>query len=297
MTKRTSDRRWFASFLMAAVCAWPLASMNLEASELRPIVPHPDYRHDRFDTEPKDIVRRFRAYTTSFDSDDDDNRDARADRWAIPEWVAYEMRRAPSDLGSVPTVRPSPWITDDALHDAGIAPKDGSYRGSGYSRGHMCMKSHAWRLGADADWNTHTVLNACPQLQAMNNGVWKGLENKTAAWADRYGVVWIICGPIIFGSTPSKWISDPGEIPVAVPDGFFKIVVKDSDIEAVLDVLAFILPMEGMGNYSSSNHELTPYLTSVDIIEALTGLNFLTSLPDGTEEEVESVVHAQLWPE
>jgi hypothetical protein len=30
-----------------------------------------------------------------------------------------------------------------------------------------------------------------------------------------------------------------------------------------------------------------PYLTSVDIIEALTGLNFLTSLPDDTEEEVE----------
>ena len=58
-------------------------------------------------------------------------------------------------------------------------------------------------------------------------------------------------GPIIFGSTPSKWIGDPGEIPVAVPDAFFKIVVKASETEAVPDVLAFILPMEGIGNYSS----------------------------------------------
>ena len=159
------------------------------------------------------------------------------------------------------------------------------------------MKSHAWRLGADADWNTHTVFNACPQLQAMNNGVWKGLENKTAAWADRYGTVWIICGPIIYGRTPSKWIGDSGEIPIAVPDAFFKIVVKDSDVAGVPDVLAFVFPMEGVGDYSSSNHELTPYLTSVDIVEVLTGLNFLTSLPDEIEREIEKVVHVQPWPE
>ncbi len=297
MRRRFPDRRWFTRLLASAVCAWPLANSAAGAAELRPIVLHPDYQHDRFDTEPKDIVKHFRAYTTSFDSDDDDNRDARADRWAIPEWVAYEMRRAPIDLGSAPASRPSPWITDETLHTAGIAPKDNSYKGSGYSRGHMCMKSHAWRLGADADWNTHTALNACPQLQAMNNGVWKGLENKTAVWADRYGTVWIICGPIIYGRTPSKWIGDVGEIPIAVPDAFFKIVVKDSDVAAIPDVLAFIFPMEGTGNYSSSNHELTPYLTSVNIVEVLTGLNFLTSLPDEIEDEVEKVVQVRLWPE
>ncbi len=297
MTRRVLERCCLSLVTIVAMLPCLAATDGTRAAELRPIVRHPGYLHDRFDTQPKDIVREFRAYTSSFDGKDDDNGDARVDLWAIPEWVAYELRRTPMDLGRAPDKRPSPWITDYALREEGIAPSDNSYKGSGYSRGHLCMKSHAWRLGADADWNTHTVLNACPQLQAMNNGVWKGLENKTANWADKYGTVWIICGPVIYNMVPSNWIGDPGEVPVSVPDAFFKIVIKDSTAGGVPDVLAFILPMEGVGNYSSSNHVLTPYLTSVDVVEALTQLNFLTNLPKAIEEQIEKVVHTEIWAE
>jgi len=55
--------------------------------------------------------------------------------------------------------------------------------------------------------------------------------------------------------------------------------------------------MTGVGNYNSSNHDLTPYLAAVDTIEALTGLNFLTSLDDDLEGELERVVHIELWEE
>ena len=85
---------------------------------------------------------------------------------------------------------------------------------------------------------------------------------------------------------------------MAVPDAFYKIVVKDSSSPGGNpDVLAFIIPMTGVGNYNSENHDLTPYLTSVDTIEALTGLNFLTSLDDDLEGELERVVHIELWEE
>lgn len=87
-------------------------------------------------------------------------------------------------------------------------------------------------------------------------------------------------------------------MPVAVPDAFYKIVVKDSSTPGGQpDVLAFIIPMTGVGNYNSSNHEVTPYFTSVDTIEALTGLNFLTSVDDDVEAELERVVHIELWEE
>ena len=105
-----------------AVLLWPTASASLQAAELRPVVLHPGYRHDRFDTQPKDIVRHFRAFTSSFDSDDDDNGDSRGDRWAIPEWVAYELRRAPANLGRAPRKRPSP------LTVTGVSPKVGMDR-------------------------------------------------------------------------------------------------------------------------------------------------------------------------
>ncbi len=76
-------------------------------TDLKPIVLDPSYNHDRFDTQPKDIVRQFRAYTTSFDSSDDNDGDGIGDNWGIPEWLAYEMRKARAGLGKAPK-RPSP---------------------------------------------------------------------------------------------------------------------------------------------------------------------------------------------
>ena len=56
-----------------------------------------------------------------------------------------------------------------------------------------------------------------------------------------------------------------------------------------------IQPMEGVDGYCSSSGDLTPYLTSVDTIEALTGLNFLSSLDDTIEDGLESIIHTELW--
>ena len=81
---------------------------------------------------------------------------------------------------------------------------------------------------------------------------------------------------------------------MVVPDAFFKIVVKDA-LNGGLDVLAFILPMYGGDDYGSSKADLTPYLTAVDTIEALTGLDFLTNVNDDVEEKVERIVQTELW--
>ena len=59
----------------------------------------PGYEHDRFVTQPKDILQTFRAYITSFDSGDDDNGDGTADYWRVPEFVAYEIRAFDGTLG------------------------------------------------------------------------------------------------------------------------------------------------------------------------------------------------------
>ena len=241
------------------------------------------YRHDRFNTEPDDQIREFEAFVLSFDGADDD------ECLAVPEWVAYELRRTPPGLGEAPE-RPA-WTTDDELHALGIAPNDDSYRGSGYSRGHMCMKSHAHRIGDNADRETHTLLNACPQLQSMNNGAWKAVEELTGLWADRYGTVWIVCGPVFFSNQPRRVIGDVGEVPVAIPEAFFKVVVRENG--EGLSVLSFLIPMEGDETIGRSTAPVTPYLTSVDVIEALTGLDLLTDAPGA--EDLEKRVFTTLW--
>ncbi len=250
-------RSWFVAFIcfvILGIFSFP----PLWAAELKPIELHPDYNHTKYAPvpAPNDIVRHFRAYTTCFDGDDDDDGDGISDKLAIPHWVAYEIKKYPGELGKGPK-RPSPWITDLDLFNQGIAPKDKSYHFAkkwrevnpnspqlGYDRGHMCMKQHAWRLGENADWNTHTVLNACPQKAQLNQGIWLNLEDKTAEWADEFGSVWIIAGPIVFKKKPTKWLGQDGEIPVAIPDAFFKIVVRE--VDGYIQILAFIYPQDGI---------------------------------------------------
>ncbi len=106
------------------------------------------------------------------------------------------------------------------------------------------------------------------------------------------GSVWVITGPIIINGIPSGYIgeTDKGEFSVAIPDALFKIVVKDSEEPDTPDVLAFIYPQVGPG-YTAKEYFHENYLTSVDEIEALTGLDFLTDLSD----EIEESVAESLW--
>ena len=251
----------------------------------KPIIPDPNSSHDRWGTRPRDIIREFRAYTTSFDSKDG------GIVYGIPEWVAYEIKPCREFLGEAPA-GPGAWMTDSTT---GLAPTDESYSNSTYDRGYMCQKFIAWRLGANACWNTHTTLNACPQSPSFSRGIWGDLDKEMAAWADVYKKsVWIICGPVILKDRAVQWIGDAGEVRVAVPHAFFKIVIRESRDPERPHVLAFLYPHHHF--YSEEGpYDHTPYLVSVDDIEELTGLDFLTALPDDIEEVVESTVATGLW--
>lgn len=257
----------------------------VKASDFKPIVLDLTYDHDKWITKPRDIIKDFRAYTTSFDSKDDDV------ALGIPEWVAYEVKPQLTPLGAGPT-RPSSWITDS---ESGLAPTDDSYKNSKYDRGHLCPKYTAFRLGTDADWNTHTTLNACPQAQGFNRGIWKNLEEKVRDWADAgQNSVWVICGPVILDTAPVHWIGAPNEIQVAVPHAFYKIVVRELPGASQPDILVFLYPHHHLYKQAGPHNHLQ-YLVSVDRIEELTGLDFLTSLPNNVENSLEQNAAVSLW--
>ncbi|MFC1883628.1 DNA/RNA non-specific endonuclease [Thermodesulfobacteriota bacterium] len=197
-------------------------------------------------------------------------------------------------------------ITDEELFEKGIAPEDESYDipekwnlenpkrpQLGHVRGLLCTKRHALRLGENAYWNAHTVLNACPQKLKLNTGIWEDLNQKTLEWADEFGSIWVITGPIIYNNKPSLWLGQNGEIRIAIPDGFFKVIIRE--VGGRPDVLAFVYPQEGMAYKRSGGYDHTPYLTSVDIIEALTGLDFFPKIADNLEEVIERTVSIRLW--
>lgn len=251
----------------------------------KPIELRTDYNHNKFGTSPIDLKYEFAAYTTSFDSDDDDNGDGVKDVWGVPEWVAFEIKRFEGTLPKYK--RPSPWLTDDELHAKGLAPNDDTYKVSGtrelpvvktnsrFVRGHMCPKNAADRLGQNAGHNTHTILNAVPQLQWQNNGIWKSLEQDCTEWADRYGSIWVVCGPAYFKKNPSMWLGQQGNVPAAIPDAIWKIVIRENrNSETGVETMAFMFP-----NIIPSNEtDVAEYLTSIQDIQNVTGLEFLTTL-------------------
>ncbi len=239
------------------------------------------HNHTKYTTEPSDLVFNFAAYTTCFDSNDDNDGDGKADIWGIPEFVSYEVKKKTFEVEKYN--RPK-WMTDDNLHNQGIAPDDNTYAVSGvrnlkevkgdfrFVRGHLCPKDAADRISADAGYNTHTVLNCVPQLQWQNNGIWKSLEKQVNHWADEYNSVWVVCGPVFFSESPSMWLGENDEVKAAIPDALFKIVIREtnSGIETLTFLFPNIIPKE------EKDYRL--YLTSMGRIEQLTGLTFITNL-------------------
>ena len=276
---------------------------NVQAQSLRPIVLDPAYDHDRWGTSNRGVLKDFRAYRSSFDDLDDDDGFGGADAMGVPEWVAYEIK---AFGGECVVTHPRPdWITDEELRDAGIMPDDNSYRTTAlfrnahrawFERGHLAAKVLAARQGEDAEWNTHTFYNAVPQRAvAFNGGIWRNLEDLTGAWAQHFGAVWVVAGPIFGDHHAFAHLGDPGEFPVAIPEALFKIVIKESETPTQPDVLAFIYPQIGPG-YTFRPYDHTRFLTTVDEIEKLTGINFLMSLPATVEATVEANQNRALWP-
>ena len=203
----------------------------------KPIILDASYEHDKWQTTPRDMIRQFAAYTSSFDGPDDNDGDGEPDTLGIPEWVSFEIKKV--SVFYKLHVRPR-WFTDDVLHDSKIAPNTETYKVSDikeikglitdyrFVRGHMCPKKTAERISKNAAYNTHSIVNACPQLQWQNNGIWKKLEKKCLNWADKYNRIWVICGPVFAKRSPAMWLGQDGEIKAAIPDAFFKIVIRES---------------------------------------------------------------------
>lgn len=246
----------------------------------------PSYEHTLWGIKPVDLEFKFAAFTTSFDGPDDNNGNGKSDKWNIPEWVAYEIKGGQTKH---PASKPSKWLTKKALHQNEVAPNNASYVYSGatkmpfeknntkrFSRGHLCMASIARRISSDAGYNTYTVLNAVPQLQWQNNGIWKKLENDTIKWADRFDRVWIITGPAFFNKDPAQWLGQEGEVKVAIPDRLYKIVIRKDGDKA--KAIAFLIP----NILQESEKNYWDFQTTIDEVERVTGLKFLTELSSQT---------------
>ena len=199
------------------------------------------------------------GYTLSYDSKN-----------KTPQWVAWELTKEETRGKEE---RSTEFFPDPDVIGSQVVTYD--YSHSGYDRGHMAP-------AGDMKWNKQAMQesfymsNICPQDHNLNTEDWNDLEMKTREWARRYGKVYIVCGPIYNGKR-NEYI---GEHRVKVPDAFFKVILINNDNKQY--ALGFLFENE------AGERPLEEYLTSVDYIEKLTGMDFFSLLPDEIEERLEN---------
>ncbi len=226
-------------------------------------------------------------------------------RTRTPNWVAYHVepgyRDTPSRRGSFGAFRVDPDIEGE--------PADAEFRGlfgsRGYARGHLAPYAV---MGGDRDGDGKTaesdpddartvfeanyMSNVAPQHHEGFNGGKKtagqfvpGLWYELERWIQDVLVleerrdVWIFAG-CIFGPGNHEKVGPNADI--WVPPMFYKIVIYRDRDEVPPIVLAYLFPHQRV-----RHGELNAFLVSVDVLEALTGLDFLSDLDDLTEASIE----------
>jgi endonuclease G len=187
-----------------------------------------------------------------------------------PLWAAYRLF-ALDDPQTLP--RPSRFKLD-ARTQARVRHED--YTGSGYDRGHLAPNfAIASRYGRAAQLETFLMSNICPQCPGLNQETWEAFEKLEAnEYADDFEEIWVITGPIF---------TDDNALPsgIAIPSQFYKIVVDEEGSRP--SILALIMTQQTHGRAP-----LRQFLTTVDRIEELTGLDFFAELPDELESKLEA---------
>lgn len=193
-----------------------------------------------------------------------------------PNWVAWELTATEAE-GTLP--RENKFYCDESVK--GCA-ETYDYNYSGYDRGHMAPAGDM-KWSAQAMHDSFSMANICPQAKSLNTGAWKNLEEKCRQWAKIDSAIYIVCGPV----PTDKPIEYIGDSRVAVPRQFFKVILAPYAKPA--RGIGFIMPNDRVeGGMQAA-------AVSIDQVEALTGHDFFSSLPDDIEAALESQCDFHAW--
>lgn len=220
-------------------------------------------------TEPtlKEDIISYKAITISFNSE-----------LHIPNWVSWQLT---ADHTDGPYSRTNNFLEDPSVKGS-ATPED--YTNSGYDRGHMAPAGDM-KWDGEAMAESFFMTNMAPQAPDLNRGAWNKLEQKTRERAMRDSVVYIVCGPVLTGS--DAIVERIGQTGVAVPHRFFKVIL--SPYSDPPRAIGFIMPN------ASVRGGMQATAMSVDEVEAITGHDFFSALPDSIENQLESTYNFNLW--
>lgn len=201
-----------------------------------------------------------------------------------PLWIEYALTPVADNAPHLK--RPSRFQTD--LRGLNRVSHD-DYTKSGFDRGHNAP-NHAMSVlyGKYGQADSFLMTNISPQRPKLNQQVWQRLEEaELSFFAKNFGKVWVITGPI-FGNNAERISSSLWHIDI--PKAFYKIYVTEENDSKPAFALAFIMPQTVTGK-----EPLSQFVTTIDTVEAQTGLDFLSDFDDKTENHLEGTIETVPW--
>lgn len=199
----------------------------------------------------------------------------------IPNWVSWHLGSA--DLGSLG--RCDCFSPDATLPSGWYRVTTNSYTGSGFDRGHMTASADRTARSAD-NAATFLMTNVLPQAPDNNQGPWAALENYMRSLVGSGKELYVVSG-----GDESKGTIDAGR--VRVPAFTWKVVMVlnagSSDLSRVTTstrLIAVSMP----NNQGIRANDWRVYRTSVDQVEAWTGLNLFSNVAPSIQSVIEARV-------
>lgn len=220
------------------------------------------------DSIPSQLLERY-CYMVSYNAE-----------MRLPNWVMWQLTGE-----HVMPKKEGVWneYREDLELPPDIRASLDDYASSGYDRGHMCP-------GGDCNWDdkgrdeTFLLSNMCPLNPNLNRGDWKEIEIACRKWAQQYGRIYIVCGPIFLKSQQHERIG-PNQIPV--PEAFFKVVLCAEP--STPRGIGFIC------RNTDGNRKKDFYVNSIRQVERVTGYKFFPNLDDSIKSIVYDMRDINSW--
>ena len=212
------------------------------------------------------------------------------DTTKFADWVSYRL--TPHEVvGTLDLERDwnaDPWLEDDETLEPSPESEDDYNDAStlDYDRGHLAPLA-SFKGSRNAS-QVNYLSNIAPQKLDLNRGSWLRLEQVERNFVCSGKILWVMTGLL--------YEQDMEPLPEAneshtVPSGFWKILVMLDDTEPWVAAFTF-------GQDTPRRSPVSDHLTSVDVIEGLSGLDFLRELPQTQENAIEGApLTAQEWEE